>query len=224
MKKIIFLLFFMWPVLCFAGSQQTTPTNSTDIIGNVRAYLNEPNEDFWLDSELLVWINDGIMDVAARTRAMQTSENATLVANTLEYSLNTNFIGVNGAMYTNGTVYAGLKQSNPFDPETGIGSPLEGAFPAYWAEYGDAVWLWPVGDTVSGTVIVYLVERPEAILEGDNLPVPAIYDKAITLYVVAQALFKDAQAGKGGAYLSRYEAEINRFRADYVEMTTGATQ
>lgn len=219
---IIVICVFMWPFFVFAGSQYTRPSNSTDIITNIRSYLNEPDEGFWKDSELMVWINDALFDIAARTRAMQTSENATLVDNTIEYKLSTEFIGVNGVQYTNGTSrFAGLEQANPFDEDKGIGSASEGDIPAYWAEYGNAVWVWPVGTVSSGEkIIVYLVKKPQEISNGDYLPTPAIYDKAVTLYAVAQALLKDGQFSKALNIITRYEAELDRFRADYVEFTS----
>ena len=53
---------------------------------------------------------------------------------------------------------------------------------------------------------------------GANITVPAIYDKALTLYIVAQALYRDRQTARAGQYEAKYMQELARFRSDMTEI------
>ncbi len=69
MKRLIILLILFFAGLCFAGSQQTSSTLASAIITNARYYLNEDSGDaneFFDDTELLRWVNDGMKDLAAK--------------------------------------------------------------------------------------------------------------------------------------------------------------
>lgn len=48
------------------------------------------------------------------------------------------------------------------------------------------------------------------------IPVPACYDRALTLYVAAQAFYKDGKFAKAGRFMAEYLAELNRYRMDFV--------
>ncbi|KKM91371.1 hypothetical protein LCGC14_1229270, partial [marine sediment metagenome] len=88
MKRFIctFLLLFL-TVSVFASSQGTSATPASTIITYVRWYLNETSENYWENDELLIWVNQGTMDIVARTRCLEGTEDVTLIANTAEYSL-----------------------------------------------------------------------------------------------------------------------------------------
>jgi len=67
------------------------------------------------------------------------------------------------------------------------------------------------------TLTVYFVSRPTAIALTDSVLTPAIYDRALTIYVAAQAMMKEGQYGKSARLMSEYLAEIDRFRKDFVD-------
>lgn len=48
------------------------------------------------------------------------------------------------------------------------------------------------------------------------IPIPACYDRALTLYVAAQGFYKDSQFTKASRFIAEYLAELDRFRADFV--------
>lgn len=67
------------------------------------------------------------------------------------------------------------------------------------------------------TLTVYFVSRPAAVTSSDDVLVPAQYDRALTLYIVAQALYKDGKFNKASRIMTEYLAELDRYRSDYVE-------
>ena len=339
-KRFLILVFVvLFSVSVFAGSQQTSTTPASTIITYARWYLNETAEDFWEDDELLVWINQGTMDIAARTRSLESSESVTLLVNTIEYAIAGDYIDLVTVIYNdvNGK-QKGLIRKNP----QSIGYMKDVGEPVYWYEWAGTVGIYPtlhlitdpgfaigttkpsvssiaftytidgdeytkaavaagtapgndvvpedkygvvafdigsdgtidaieahnnaVGYTTvalafsdlpqvadehirlgyvsamdseadftfgttdldaanttvtyvdSGpTLTVYYVSRPAAVALADDVLVPAIYDRALTLYVASQALLKEGQYGKSGRLMSEYLAELDRYRTDFVE-------
>jgi len=67
------------------------------------------------------------------------------------------------------------------------------------------------------TATVYFLDKPTAVLAASPVLVPAVYDRALTLYVAAQALLKPGLYGKSGRLMAEYLAEIERYRLDFVE-------
>jgi hypothetical protein len=64
------------------------------------------------------------------------------------------------------------------------------------------------------TVKLYYVTRPTAIATGTAVTTPAIYDTALTMYMVAQAWLKDLKMNKYLQTMGLYNAEMNRIRQD----------
>lgn len=355
-----FLAVFLCLSIAFAGSQTTSTSTAATLITQVRAYLNESAASFWTDAELLQWLNDGTLDIATRTNAIETSEVKTLGLANSTYPLTSSFISVKNVVYksynekvTNGTMEAnsswtdqgtpttnersstqiyfgsyswkftvnaadeGIKNSTfttvsgttyyymlwvyPDDStsvnvyiyngagtgasvdvdhtgltqdawnaisgswtEAGAGgssaylavrSPTGTAAgswyiddasifstgytkslrrgniehigdtkdigePAYWTTWGNNLIVYPSPDSeASGkTVTAYLVSRPAALASTTStVLVPAQYDKALVLYMVAQGLWKDDKSARAAQIMGQYYAELDRFRADTVE-------
>ena len=51
----------------------------------VRSILDEPNAQFWSNSEIATWINQGCENFAQRTRTLRTQETVQVVAQTQNY-------------------------------------------------------------------------------------------------------------------------------------------
>lgn len=216
----VLLLVFICYAMAHAGSQQITPTNSTDMIARVRSNLNESVASFWTDAELLGWMNSGVLDIAARTRALQTTENATIWEGVIEYPIASDYIGVFGVIYwSNSTTPKALSRGNPFSLVSGLGKGTAVNEPVYWAESRGNIMVWPPCNAAkSGNqLVIYLNSRPEYIEEGDNIPLPSYLDNALELYVTSRALHKDIRDSRGAYFGAMYQSEIDRFRADYVD-------
>jgi hypothetical protein len=323
----------------FAGSQQTSSTPASTIITRARYHVNEATASFWSDTELLAWVNQGIVDIGARTKCLESSESVTLIGNTYEYTIAGTYIDLSTVVYNDaGGAKKGLVRKNP----QSIGNVRAVGEPVFWYEWAGKVGVYPmppvitsaglaIGSTttavsttafayyinntvytkaavvagtapgndvipqskygavafdigvngtidaveaysnavgytsaalaVSGlppvedehvrlgyvtatktdgaftfgttalnavnstvaytssapTLTVYFTSRPTTIALTDNVLTPAIYDRALTLYVAAQALLKEKQYGQSARLMGEYLAEIDRFRRDFVE-------
>lgn len=141
MKKILSVIFglLLSASASFAGSQQTSSTLASTIITNSRYYLNETTADFWTDAELLVYLNEGTVDIVSRTRCLEGSEAVSLAANTIEYSITGPYIAVTTAIYTdqNG-VKKGLVKNNP----QAVGHSRDNV-PNGWYDWGGKIGIFP---------------------------------------------------------------------------------
>ena len=342
-KKLLLslLALIMIATVVFAGSQQTSSTAASTIITNARYYINEAANVanlFWSDTELLVWVNQGTMNIVGRTRCLESSEEVTLLANTTEYAITGPYIDLVTVVFRdqNG-VEKGLVRKNP----QSVGHSRDNV-PTWWYEWDGKLGVFPslplitdaglaIGSTASQvsnvafsyiisdkvysktataagtapgddvipatkygavafdigsdgtidaveayanvvgyataaiasaslpkvadghirmgyvtatksdgaftfgttslvaanttvaytdstpTVSVYFVDKPTAVATASSVLVPAIYDRALTLYVAAQALLKEEQYGKSARLMGEYLAKIDRYRTDYVE-------
>ena len=221
-KLISFLLVLVFATLVYAGSQQTGSTLASTIITNARYHLNDTTTSavanyFWTDAELLVWVNQGTLDIASRTRCLESTEDLTLAADTVEYAITSDYIDVSAVIYkdTSG-VKKGLTRKNPqtigndpIDPD--IGEPI------YWYEWAGKIGAFPALTTGTGTITVYYVSRPSSVTAGVAVYVPEVYERALTLYVASQAFIRSGRFDKSGALMAEYLAELDRFRTDFIE-------
>jgi hypothetical protein len=222
---ILMVLFaILIAVSVFASSQQTSSTTAQVIINNARTYLNESSASFWTDTEMLVWVNDGMEDIVTRTHALETTESVSLVADTIEYTITSTYITVKAVHYVdaNSKVW-GLKKGSPEHLGTDAFSEMQLEVPAFWYDWGGKVGVYPsLSSVTTETVTVYLVTRPTAIIISANVTTPAIYDKALTLYVVAQAWAKDRQTARYAHFMGMYMQELDRIRGDLNEFKKAA--
>ena len=222
----VFLALIIVAVQVFAGSQVTSSTAASSIITRARYYLNEATASFWADAELLAWINQGTLDIVARTRCLEATASISLADSTVEYALSptiTSYIDISTVTYVDSSSdIKGLIRRNPQSvgnvAKTDLGEPV------FWYEWAGSIGVFPyipsVSTTTTETVTVYYVTKPAALSATTELVlVPAIYDQALTLYVAAQALLKEKKYEKSGALMSAYHAELDRFRQDHVEQT-----
>lgn len=219
LKAILIILLIVG--FAYAGSQQTTSTPASTIITNARYYLNEPSAVFWSDTELLVWLNQGTIDIVGRNKALESSESVSLIANTVEYSLTDAYLAITDVVYLSPDsgvwVSKGLIRSNPSSVghESAVGEPV------YWYEKGELLGVFPVLSSLDGsspeTVTAYYITRPTAVTSGQNVLIPAHYEHALTLYITARAWYKDGQFAKGARMMAEYYEELDRFRIDFNE-------
>jgi len=217
-QKVRYFLGFMAFVflvgICVAGPIQTSSTPASTIITNARTYLNEDTASFWSDAQLLVFLNDGQNDIAARALCMEATETLSpLVANTIEYTPTTDYISVIAAVYTDsdGNKYA-LKQSNVRT----TGEPYQATSPGYFYDYAGKIGIFPALSSVTTEIVtLYLAQRPSTLTLGSSVTIPAVYEKALTYYIVSQAMIRDNRLDAAKLMLELYHAETDRFRQDF---------
>jgi hypothetical protein len=220
-----YLLFSLILVLAafpvWAGDQTTSGVTAQTLVDDAQVYLNDAGNDLCTDQQLLQFLNDGMKDLVALSHCYQTTETITLLSGVTQYDLSTHFMTIKGAIYNGGstTYNKPLEEWDLFDggeDGKGLGMPEDVGEPVYWDEFAGEIAIWPAPtSSVSGyRVTTYLVAVPSGVTIDQAIPTPAIYDKALTYYITAQAWYRDRQFGFGDYFMGRYEAEIARYRKD----------
>jgi hypothetical protein len=194
------------------GSQRTSGATAAQTIIQARSYLNEATPNFWSDTEMLQWLNDGQRDIVSRSHCLQSQEDIDLIANQLEYTITSNYTVVKAVHYVDAEeATKGLVKGNPSD----VGNVEDVEAPVFFYDWAGSLGIYPVLSSVTTEKItVYLVPRLSIITSADSITIPALYDKALVFYILAQAWAKDRQMAKSAQALNQYHAELDRYRSD----------
>lgn len=195
-----------------AGSQQTSGTLASEMISQAQYDYNETGTGFITSDEWLQWLNDGVVDIALKTLSVQDTESVSLVANTVEYALSSDFIKVVAVQYINASgVRRGLK---PGHPER-VSNIEDRGEPDEFYEFADYVGIYPpLSSATTETARVYIAERPAAIATTGTIPTPAIYDNLLKTYMLAKAAFKDRRYSAYAGLMNAYNGESAGSRQD----------
>ncbi len=169
----------------------------------IRALLDEPNPQFWSNSQLNSWANQGAQDIARRAQALWMQVNIAAVAGTQYYPLPADFLGVHRidfAIANSDQVYnLEFRGINTMDEIWGILQHLPAAYP-------QAFYLWnstgaPGGQPYfgtypvvgeSGTFTVYYYRNAiAAASDGAFVDVTPAYEDLVYDYAVAKAKAAD---------------------------------
>jgi len=220
MKKLPYimlaLIFLATPV--FAGSQQTSGVTAQVILDRARYYVNEVTASFHNDStDMLAYLNAGIMDVARKTECLETTENIQLVTGQTEYALSSDYFSVEKAIYSGATTAYNDQTEKALKPVNlqeygdfeGAGEPVK------YCVWNDTFLVDPQpSSAVSGYMItVYEIERPSEIniISGadpsgvSEIPTPAKYDDALAMYVAHKAVLRSRHFGLSGVLKGLYD-------------------
>jgi len=209
-----------------ASSQQTSSTTAASMIEDIRSYLNDTdaNDEYWTDGELLQWLNDGMVDIAVRTHCLEATDTIALTTDTIEYVIASfdnapwYYVTIKGVHYidSNSKAYA-LVKGSPIS----VGHNTAVTVPTYWYEWAGSIGVYPplsdIDNTTPETIKVYYITRPTVITSTGTITTPAIYDKALMYFVVAQAKLKDRKPAEFEHIMQRYYQELSQYRMDLNE-------
>lgn len=218
MKKYAYILLFVFliPALCLAGPQTASSTLASAIIDKAETILDDESNLIWDTTELLEYLNEGTIDIVEETGCYQGTEAITLVADTVEYTPTTAYLGVVSAVINpaSGASY-GLKKGNV----TSRAFQISDDQPEFFYEFAGKVGIYPAYSSVTTeTATVYFIKRPVAVASNANVLVPAALDKALIYYIVGHSLLRDRRPQEAQNYLAWYQRELNQYRREFSEV------
>jgi len=171
MKRVLSLFIAIWLTIgiAFAGNQTTSSTLASAMVDQARKYLNDPTTyggtqyGIWSDAEMLQWVNDGTMDIVARSHCLEDVEFETLVESQTNYALSDPFIVVKYVVYNNAKA---LREGSLAGYEESLGHAVsqdvdaEGQ-PVYWTTWENNVIVYPAPNA---TVVTPGTEK---VTDGD---------------------------------------------------------
>lgn len=200
----------------YPGSQYTSTYLASDIIAYARQLVNEPTASFWNDTEMLKWVNEGILNIVTRTWCLGQTEAVTLANDTLEYTLASDYITVI-TVHTTVTATSKTKALLKGMPSQ-VGHVQDPGEIVYWYEFDGKLGLYPTMTDVSGiTCSCYQVAVPTVLTSSDSIPTPAWFDDPLTTFVIAKACFKDNESATAQAAMAQYEAYIGGYTNELLQ-------
>lgn len=164
-----------------------------------RSAIEEVTARFWTDSELNVWINDALRDIARRAEVIQSfNTSVTVVAGTNKYNLPTNIVRVHRVEFdpSDSTSIYPLEASShqQMDSVWGV-NQSSGGSPRYYVLWGMPpslqIQLYPV-PSVGGVLNLFVYRLPTvASVDGTAVECPEGWEDTIVDYCEAQAKRKD---------------------------------
>lgn len=171
------------------------------------------------ETQLIAWINEGVIDVLLRARVNVNSATMSLSAGAGDYTLDSTTLAIQDVSYTTASGTTGrLTRVTPDDIlRFRTATPATGAQVGYYALSGhDLLMVYPTPSSAD-SLTIYYVPRPTALSATANDPssetyggIPSEYHKAIELYALAQAAeYTDHQPSQFGArYQAMYESKL----------------
>jgi hypothetical protein len=169
----------------------------------VRSLLDEPTAQFWSDSELTSWLNQGAQDIARQAQALWMQVNIPSVPNQQFYPLPQDFLGIHRIDFaisnsdqTYNLEFRGIKA---MDEVWGILHQLPAAFPQAFYLWNDTgipggqpyFATYPVVGEAGTFIVYYYRDVTAAVADTDLLDVTPSYENIAYEFAVAQAKRKD---------------------------------
>lgn len=182
----------------------------------IRYRLNEPTAAQWTDVQLRTWLNEGIRDIARRTRLYTGQSTQSVTANTGEYTLASTILALEHVMWA---ATADSTRKVPLEARafSGVQRYINetGADPAYYTTYGRPpalkIQLWPT-PTRAGTLYYYGPTLPAAVdVAGGTGDIDVIEGWLEVAYDYCEymAQRKDRDDARWKDTFQLYEAKVN---------------
>ena len=206
-------------------------------ITQVRDLLDEASAQFWSNTQLRSWINQGCQDVARQAEILWNKYTVTVVATTQNYDAPTDFLNCHRAEFSptgsDQTYSLTYREINTMDEIWGILHALPAAYPQYFTlwqkktvgEVGSYFILYPVPAQTGPLTIYYYREAVAATGTTTKLDTQPGWTEIVYDYAVYKALRKDRDPTWQTAYKlyqSNLQALINKTRS-YTDLGTTMT-
>jgi hypothetical protein len=176
-------------------------TTAGDLIQRILHPLRDLAQDFFPNPELIDYLNQSVVDLAARQRLLRKAVNITTSGGTLPMS--DDMLQVRWVRDVNGVELGWVDESTFFEYELVFPGGMPGEPLA--TIYADAIWLQPQPDDGEvWTVGYYGVPDPMTIAE-DTYPLRRIWEEKSVRYVRSECWYKLGEPQMGDRERSFYE-------------------
>lgn len=192
------------------GTNDLSGKTAQEIVDEARELLAETSSGFWTDPKILIWLSNGVLDMVVKTWAMGTTENITLVTDTLEYTITTDFI-VPAAV-----IYDSSKSLMPGHP-TKVGHTPPVGEPTHYYTFDGQMGIYPIAELANNGKIcrAYLIPKPAQITSFSTaITTPAYLDNSLVQYILSMALFKDRKRADAQGVMEGYDKTLMLYRSD----------
>lgn len=186
-------------------------------VAALRERLDEPTAAQWTDVSLRRWLNEGIRDLARRTRIFTDTDTISVTANTGTYTAASDILHIRHVYFTpdgdTRMIPLEARAWEGMDNVWGTQQNATGAYPVLYSVYGYAptlsIKLFPT-PSVDGDLTLHVARLPAAldVTSGTgNIDVPEAWLEAAYDYAEYMALRKDRDPRWQEVY-ALYEAKV----------------
>lgn len=169
-----------------------------------RDLLNESVANFWTDTELNYWINDGIREIAEMTGCIQHIDSLTTTngVRTVSYTgydcLNVEYVPASGSRRS-------LVQSSPLQDGH---NQYDGTAPQYWWVNKGVIGIDPLPDATYN-LLAYISDIPADLTVDSQVPeIPPSFCSLVPWYVCYRAYLKENNFGAAALCYQIYRNEM----------------
>lgn len=210
----------------YAGTQTTSTATVQNIIDQVRLEIWQPSVRSVSDTDLLNWINDGIVELVSRTGCLEESTvTITVVANQYVYPITTNFLTVEGVWYDSGDTTDTARVSTLVRaPIHNIrsGQEKERGRPKAFTVWDNDLVVWPIpsSDHAAQSLEVWLVSMPTKLTATtDAIGLPYYLDPALVYYVSFRSFLKHSDTNNAASYKAMFDELVKNAVENIVRRT-----
>lgn len=172
----------------------------TDITTNIRSLLDEPNPQFWQNSEITNWVNEACAEIARKVEWKRTTATISVVDGTQQYTAPADMYRIYRITFSptdsDNTYTLEWRGMMEMDQIWGINQEWPATYPLYyttWAVPPDLnLILYPVPSQDGDMIVYYYQQITPVSAGGDDVDVLEGYEDIVEDYVVYRALRKDA--------------------------------
>lgn len=209
---------------------QTTSRTVQNVIDHVKRQFGDESGVQVTDTDLIRWVNDGILEIATKNRILRAKATTDLLTGVSEYDLIAeNVIEIDSIHVNNIRVpFMGFLDAEELIYSEDPHRVQEGQ-PKIWYDYAGKLYFWPIPDeTVTDGITIFFVKAPASVVATtDTLTIPDKYYSILVQYVVAQAYEMDedwdASSNKlqqvNQGLLEKSEEEVNIHMQTYPTIT-----
>lgn len=165
---------------------------------DLRSRLDELTSQFWLDSQLNTWLNQGAVDVSRKGKALQGKAVIPVVSGTNQYGAPGDLLETHKVDFlptgSNQVYPLEMRLYSEMDAIWGISQNIESYYPTHvtqWQEPPNTyLVVFPVPSTTGNLNVLYFRTATQVANDSSNLDVPQGWEDLPVLFALYSALFK----------------------------------
>lgn len=191
----------------------------------VRELINESSADFWSDTEIQGWIQDGTLDLSSKLLTYEASftdtlANGTYILTEFDGDLDPDdLVRIKFMYYDDETDQYPMQRIKPNQAWENL--QVQSGRPRYFFESLDAVWIFPIPGAEAATNYIKGIANWKT---NDITKIRDTHQPLVFLYAAAFAKMKERQWGQANNFLEMYNKFVSFERKDKYDKGSDNTE
>ena len=191
-------------------------TTRLDLVSQVRTELSEPIEAFFLNAEIVVWLNKAQLEICTIAEALKKTVTVNLDGSA-NYALPADFHKEIRIRYkTGGSEFRNLEWM-PNDRYLSFRTITTSSFPTHYTIVGNDLYIYPTPTSTTDTFDHYYIALPQALdldtsvpFNGEDRLTP--YHELLVLYAAGKGKLNEGESEEGAVRMSAYYSGMQNMK------------